>query len=82
MAVVVEISNQANLKRAKDLLGTKTESETVDLALEIVIKNLEVKSKVSDLPEDFFEDLFEEESNLSEGESIQAVLKEREESLY
>lgn len=82
MAVVVEISNQANLERAKDLLGAKTESETVDLALEIVIKNLEEKPEVWDLPESFFEDLFEEESNLSEGESIQAVLKEREESHY
>jgi hypothetical protein len=84
MSVVVEITNPAKLKKAKDLLGAKTDGETLDLALEIVIKELEHKVFSSDheLPEDFFTDLFAEETNLSDGESIQAVIKEREESNF
>jgi hypothetical protein len=85
MPVVVEISNPAKLKKAKTLLGAKTDGETLDLALEIVIKELEPKSSASfenELPEDFFSDLFAEKTNLSDGESIQAVIKERKESNF
>jgi len=67
------------------LLGAKTESETIDLALEKVIEEFETRQ--SDLPDKdlsdgFFEDLFAEKTNLSDGETIQAVIKEREESNF
>ncbi len=87
MSVVVTISNHTNLKKAKDLLGAKDENETVELALEIAIQKLEAfkiaiqkletKQLVSDLPDDFFGDLLTEETNLSDGESIRAVIEER-----
>ena len=80
MSVVVTISNEAKLNKARNLLGTKTESETVELALERVIEEFEQKQPVENLPEDFFEDLFNEETSLTDGESVQAVINEREES--
>jgi hypothetical protein len=80
MSIVVTISNEAKFNKVRNLLGAKTESETVELALERVIEEFEQKQPVEDLPEDFFEDLFAEETNLSDGESIQAIIKEREES--
>jgi len=85
MSTVVTISNQANLKKAQSLLGAKTEGETIDLALEKVIEEFELKRPPApdkDLSDDFFEDLFAEETNLSDGETVQAVLKEREESTF
>lgn len=54
MSVVVEISNLANLKKAKDLLGAKTDNETLELALARVIDELEPKEKVRE-PEDDLE---------------------------
>jgi hypothetical protein len=80
MSVVVTISNEAKLNKARNLLGAKTESETVELALERVIEELEQKQPVEGLPEAFFEELFGEETSLADGESVQAVIKEREES--
>jgi len=80
MSVVVTISNEAKLNKAQTLLGAKTESETVELALEKVIEDFEQKQPVKDLPEGFFDDLFAEETSLANGESIQAVIKEREET--
>lgn len=80
MSIVVTISNEAKLNKARNLLGAKTESETVELALEKVIEEFEQKQTIKDLPEDFFDDLFSEETILADGKSIQAVTKEREES--
>ena len=81
MSVVVEISDQSKLKKAKDLLGAETESETIEIALDVTIEKFEHKQKNSnDLPEDYFEDLFAEETDLSDGESVQAIINEREES--
>ena len=81
MPVVVEITDQSKLKKAKDLLGAKTESETVEIALDVTIEKFaQKKTSASSLPESFFEDLFSEETNLSAGESVQAILNEREES--
>lgn len=55
MSVVVTISNPAKLKKAQILLGAKTESETLELALEEVIEKFEIKSAdvaaEEDLPE-------------------------------
>ncbi len=81
MSTVVEISDKEKLKKAKDLLGANTESEAIEIALDITIKNFEQKNiKRNDLPEDFFEDLFSEETDLPDGETIRAVINEREES--
>lgn len=80
MSIVVTITNEAKLKKARNLLGAQTESETVELALERVIEEFESKERSEDLPEDFFDDLFAEEKPLTDGASIQAVIKEREES--
>ena len=81
MSVVIEVSDEAKLKKAKKLLGVHTESETIEIALDITIKKIEQSNLQSeDLPKDFFEDLFAEETILSDGESVQAVINEREES--
>ncbi len=81
MSVVVEITNQSKLEKAKGLLGAKTESETIEIALDITIEKFERKHKnADDLPEGFFEDLFTETTDLSDGESVQAVINERRES--
>lgn len=82
MSVVVTISSKTKLNKVKHLLGAKTESETVELALEKVIEEFEAKQLVNDLPDDFFEDLFAEKTLLSDGESIQAVIDERKESEF
>lgn len=81
MSIVIEITNKSKLEKAKDLLGAKTENETIEIALDITIEKFARKQKSNnDLPDDFFEDLFSEKTSLSDGESIQAVLDEREES--
>jgi hypothetical protein len=82
MSTVVTISNEANLRKIKEFFGAKDESEAVELALEKVIEEFEVKQPVNDLPDGFFEDLFAEKTLLSDGESIQAVINEREESKF
>jgi hypothetical protein len=79
MSMVVTISNETNLRKTKQFLGAKDESEAVELALEKIVKEFEQNQPVRDLPEVFFDDLFAEETNLSNGESVQAVIKEREE---
>jgi hypothetical protein len=80
MSIVVTISNEAKLNKVRNLLGAKTESETVELALEKVIEDFEQQQPIKDLPEDFFDDLFSEETILADGESVRAVTKERKES--
>lgn len=85
MSVVVEISNLAKLEKVKALLGAKTDHETLELALERVIEEFESKQSTSfekDLSDDFFEDLFNDETTLPDGESIRAITKEREESHF
>lgn len=82
MSMVVTISNDSNLRKAKDLLKAKSESEAIELALEIVIRDFEEKQKNSDLPDDFFEDLFAEKTLLSDGETIKTLINEREESIF
>lgn len=82
MSVVVTVSNHANLIKAQNILGAKNESETVDIALERIVREFKSEETSGDLPDDFFEDLLAEETNLSDGESIQAVIKEREESNF
>ena len=43
MSMVVEISNTSNLRRARTLLGAKSDGETLELALEKVIEVYEPK---------------------------------------
>jgi hypothetical protein len=80
MPVVVEISDNAKLRKAKELLGAKSESETIEIALDVTIAKFERKQSSEDLPETFFEDLYSENTDLSDGETLQAVINEREES--
>ncbi len=82
MSVTVTISNYERLQKVKDLLGAKDENETVEFALERIVEEFEQRTKNNDLPSDFFEDLYNEESAMRSGASIQAVLQEREESNF
>lgn len=85
MSVVVEITNTENLKRAKKLLGAKSDGETLEFALEKVIEVCEpetLKPPREELPEEYWEDLFSEESILEAGETGRAVVSDREESRY
>jgi hypothetical protein len=81
MSMVVTISNEVNLKKIKDFFGAKDESEAVEFALEKIVRDFEDKT-TSDLPDDFLEDLFAEKTTLADGESIQTVVNEREESKF
>ena len=83
MSIVVEIENTASLKKAKSLLGVKSDVETVELALEKVIEYYEPKirpAENSDLPDEYWDDLFSEPM-LPGGGSSQAIIDERRESL-
>lgn len=80
MAAVVTISNELNLKKLKNFLGAKDENEAVEIIIEKSVRYFEEQSKSYDLPTDFFEDLFSEKTVLASGESIRAVIEEREES--
>ena len=79
--MTVTVSNEINLKKAKDLLNAKTDSEAIELALEIVVREFE-KKESSDLPDSFFEELFAEKTELNDGESLRAIVREREESKF
>ncbi len=81
MALVVEITNQSKLEKLKEMLGTKSESEIVDIALDVTFKELERKQKTSNgkLPEDYFEDLAAPENDLSDAGNGQAIANEDEE---
>ena len=82
MSIVVTTLNETILKKARHLLGAKSESETVEIALKKVIEEFNPNSPDKDLPEDFLENLFVEDTGLFNGESIQAILKEREEAIF
>ena len=61
MSTVVEISNTSNLRRARTLLGAKSDGETLELALEKVIEVYEPKlrkAEITDLPDEYWDDLF------------------------
>ncbi len=47
------VLNQSRIDKAKDLLGAKTESETLELALEKVIEEFELKKENGEAEEDF-----------------------------
>ena len=80
--MVITVSNETNLKKIKQFLGAKDENEAVEIVIERAIKEFEQNQPMKELPEDFFDDLFAEKTNLSDGESIQAIIREREESNF
>lgn len=82
MSTIVTVSNEVNLRKIKQFLGAKDENEAVEIVIERAIKEFEQNHPIKELPEDFFDDLFAEKTNLSDGESIQAIIKEREESNF
>lgn len=79
MALVVEIINQSKLEKLKHFFGAKSESEIVDIALDVTFKELERKQKSSNgnLPEDYFEDITASEND---AENSQALTNGHEES--
>ena len=80
MSVTVEITNTANLKRAKALLGTRTDDETLEMALEKVVEShtsVETHQTVADLSDEYWEDLFSDPA-ISSNAVINAVRAERE----
>lgn len=82
MSVTVTISNEANLRKIKQFLGAKDESEAVEIVVERAVKEFEQEQIVKNLPEGFFDDLFAERNLLIDGESVQAIISEREESKF
>lgn len=72
MALVVEITDQSKLEKLKHFFGAKSESEIVDIALDVTFKELERKQKSSNgnLPEDYFEDLTAPENDAENGQAI------------
>ena len=52
MSVVVTISNEAKLNKARNLLGAKSESETVELALDKIIEEFELKNTIEETEEE------------------------------
>lgn len=80
MSMTVTVSNEANLRKIKQFLGAKDESEAVEIIVERAVKEFEQNQIVKDLPDSFFADLFAEKTTSSDGETIKAVLNEREES--
>lgn len=81
MAMTITVSDENNLQKLKNLLGFKDESEAVEYAVEKVVKEFEQNSQMKNLSEEYFENLFSEEM-IADGESIKAVLNEREESEF
>lgn len=60
MSVTVEISNPAALKRVRSLLGAKSDAEAADLALEKVLEAYGPVHQKTELPDDYWDDLFSE----------------------
>ncbi len=60
MSVTVEISNHAALKRVRSLLGARSDAEAADLALEKVLEAYEPVHPKTELPQDYWDDLFSE----------------------
>ncbi len=82
MPVVIEIKNSAKLKRARAILGAKSNVETLELALDRVVESEEpklTKPKKNDLPESFWDDLFSQRPILPAGSTSQAIIDERNE---
>jgi hypothetical protein len=61
MSVTVEILNPANLQRVRTILGTDSDEEAVEIALEKVIEvygPVRQESVDDDLPDEYWDELF------------------------
>lgn len=82
MSVTVEISNPANLQRVRTLLGTESDDEAFEMALEKFIEAVEPASEGSqeaDLPQEYWEELFSQTPVLPALSASQAVIDDRNE---
>lgn len=82
MSMTVTIANEGNLQKLKQFFGAKDENETVEIVIEKTLREIEKNQASGDLPDNFFDELFNEETTLSDSESIKKILEEREESRY
>lgn len=84
MSVTVEFSNPANLIRVKSLTGAKTNEDAVELVLEEYLKeheSAEEKPVTTDLPDEYWDDLFSEPM-LQDNAGSKAVIDERNEARF
>lgn len=84
MSVVIELENTKNLKKARSILGAKSNVETLELALERVVEEHAPKGKSpkrAELPESFWDELFAQPM-LPHNAGSQAVIDERNEARY
>jgi hypothetical protein len=84
MSVTVEISNIENLRRLKNMLGARDDSEAVEISIEKTIRDFEPvieEAKEHNLPEEYWDDLFSS-PQLPKGRAIKAVLDDREDARY
>ncbi|HTK37350.1 MAG TPA: hypothetical protein VL325_02565 [Pyrinomonadaceae bacterium] len=80
MPIRVEILNPANLQRVRTLLGTQSDEEAVELALEKVIEDYDPATPErleGDLPDDYWDELFSQ-PKVPSSLIINAFSKERE----
>ncbi|MGD9563668.1 MAG: hypothetical protein AB7F88_16200 [Pyrinomonadaceae bacterium] len=85
MPVTIEISNPAKLRRVKSILGARTDSEAAELALEKVIEvyePAEKKAVSTDLPDEYWDELFSERMLPRERSGSQAIIEERREDRF
>lgn len=84
MSVTIEISNTTNLRRARTILGARSDAETAELAIEKIIEGSEPKLRkpeITELPDEFWDGLFSQ-PQLPRGTSIKAVLDDRDEARF
>ncbi len=85
MSLVIEIENTVNLSRAREILGAKSNSETLELALEKVVadvETIETKGKSGDLSDEYWEDLFSDPQLPDHASGTKALLDDRNEARY
>ena len=61
MSVTIEISNTVNLRRARTILGARSDQETAELAIDQIVKRYtpgQIRIAPKDLPDEFWDNLF------------------------
>ncbi len=84
MSVTIELSNPINFIRVKSLTGARTDEAVIELVLEEYLKDhksFEEKLVMSDLPDEYWDDLFSEPM-LPNNAGSQAVIDERNEARF
>lgn len=85
MAVTVEIRNLAKLRKARTILGARSNNETLELALDKVIDSGRIngpETQSPELPDSFWDDLFSQRPILPAGSTSKAVTDDRDEAPY